>query len=587
MENQVTQLLKAMVKPDYTACSYAFMQDGKIVCADAIGVIDKINNQPITTDCTFNVCSISKIYCTVCVMQLVDEGLIQLEDKVFDILPEFTMKDERYKDITVRMCLDHSSGLPGTQWKHFSVSTTSKFDYYSEVLNYLSNSTLKADPGTYSTYCNDGFTLAEMVVSKVRNMPYEDVLKKYITEKIGANSTNTTYTINSDYPLVSEGKKPKEYFPIQGAGGITTSMIDLCKFGQLFLEPNSIINEKSKALMAKSWGTTFLESDLGAIDFGLGWDLVKHHDPDYDFGDGVLAKGGNSMFFSSRLIIVPKYNAVLAFSETHDCGLEVPTTLMRLFNTYLEPNTYPDYSGIYAHAFGLQKITTIKSSMVVQDKIEKGWIMSDLLNYEDGKWTNEKGNQIFFEGDYLLKTTRNRTVAFAQKAKKQELNSVWKSRLNKKYIVCDTTYYDIVTNQMLCSVEFNMTEDTMSLIVHGNKSEPVVSEFPIEVIDDTHAKSYLNTPCNGSRDRVEPYFENNRLYCTSYTYICEDDIEVYDSQTFKEENQVFKIANQLETLPTICKNHRILVLDSNGDLYYDSMDVEEYKPIESGFIILV
>jgi len=34
MENQVTQLLKAMVKPDYTACSYAFMQDGKIVCAD-------------------------------------------------------------------------------------------------------------------------------------------------------------------------------------------------------------------------------------------------------------------------------------------------------------------------------------------------------------------------------------------------------------------------------------------------------------------------------------------------------------------------------------------------------------------------
>lgn len=37
----------------------------------------------------------------------------------------------------------------------------------------------------------------------------------------------------------------------------------------------------------------------------------------------------------------------------------------------------------------------------------------------------------------------------------------------------------------------------------------------------------------------------------------------------------------------ICENHRILVLDANGDLYYDSMDVEEYKPIASGFIILV
>ena len=33
--------------------------------------------------------------------------------------------------------------------------------------------------------------------------------------------------------------------------------------------------------------------------------------------------------------------------------------------------------------------------MVVQDKTEKGWVMSDLLDYADGKWTNEKGNQIF------------------------------------------------------------------------------------------------------------------------------------------------------------------------------------------------
>lgn len=107
------------------------------------------------------------------------------------------------------------------------------------------------------------------------------------------------------------------------------------------------------------------------------------------------------------------------------------------------------------------------------------------------------------------------------------------------------------------------------------------------MIDDTHAQSYLNTPCNGSRDRIEPYFEDGKLYCASYTYICEDDIEPYNSQLFEKENQVYKINNTLEVLPMICENHRILVLDANGDLYYDSMDVEEYKPIASGFIILV
>ena len=255
--------------------------------------------------------------------------------------------------------------------------------------------------------------------------------------------------------------------------------------------------------------------------------------------------------------------------------------LLKKFNWLLFKN--PEDEDKYGRLFDVERERKYNSHF----KTEKGWLMSDLLNYADGKWTNEKGNQIFFEGDYLLKTTRNRTVAFAQKAKKQELNSVWKSRLNKKYIVRDTTYYDIVTNQMLCSVEFNRTEDTLSLIVHGNKSEPVVSEFPIKVIDDTHAQSYLNTPCNGSRDRIEPYFEDGKLYCASYTYICEDDIEPYNYQLFEKENKVYKINNTLEVLPTICENHRILVLDSNGDLYYDSMDVEEYKPIESGFIILV
>lgn len=591
MKNKITQLLQTMVKPDYTACSYAFMQNGKIVCSDAIGVIDKIHNQPITTNCTFNVCSISKIYCTVLVMQLVDEKLIHLEDPIVKYIPEFKMKDERYKDITIRMCLDHSSGLPGTQWKHFSVNTKTKFDYYKEVLDYFAQSTLKANPGEYSTYCNDGFTLAEMVVAKVRKMPYEQVLKEKITSKIQAQSTNTTYTINELYPLVSQGKMPKEYFPIQGAGGITTSMEDLCKFGQLFLEPNNIISESSKALMAKSWGSTFLDKDLGAIDFGLGWDLVNHHDPDFDLGDIVLAKGGNSMFFTSRLLIVPKYNAVLAMSETHDCGLDIPTTLMRLFTTYIDTKTYPDDSGIYAHAFGLQKVTTIGSSMVIQDQTEKGWVMSDLLKYKDEKWYNDKGDAIFFEEKnkeiYLLKTIRNRTLPFAQKAHTEKLNEVWRSRLNKKYIVCDTTYYDITISQMLCSVEFNLIEETFNLRIHDDTSNATITYFPIEILDDTHASGYLTTPCNGSRDRIEPYFEDGKLHVASYTYICEEDVKSYENQAFTQNNQVYKISKELNQLPSIPEHHRILILDENGNLYYDSLQKDDYKPIQKGFILLI
>lgn len=585
--NPCTQLLKSLVKPDYTACSYAFMVDGKIVASDAIGVIDKINNQPITTDCTFNVCSISKIYCTVLMMQLIDEGLVNLDDPIIKYLPEFKMKDERYKDITIHMCLDHTSGLPGTQWKHFSVNTTNKFDYYQEVLDYLSNSTLKADPGIYSAYCNDGFTLAEMIIVKVRQKPYEVVLKECITDKISAYSTNSSYSINEKYPLVSEGKKPKEYFPIQGAGGLTTNMEDLCRFGQIFLEPNKILSEQSKKLMAKSWGKTFLKQDKGAIDFGLGWDLVTNHDPEFDFGEGVLSKGGNSMFFSSRLIIIPKYNAVLALSETHDCGLDVPSTLMRLFKVYLNQNTYPDYSGIYIYAFGMMKITCVKEYLIVQEKNNKGWTCTNIYHFKDGIWFDNKSDAIQFEERndeiYLIKTIKGRTLPFAMKAHPQTLSNAWKERMNKKYIVCNTTEFDLTINQLMCSVEFKETENILSILLHSNIEDGFsdgLNEFPIEIVDDNHAQSHMNTPCNGSRDRVEPYFENGKLYLNTYIYICEDDLEEYQNQN----KGVFKINHEIKQLPSA---KRVMILNTDGNLIFDTMETKEYTPVKNGFIVLV
>ena len=93
------------------------------------------------------------------------------------------MLDERYKKITVRHCLNHASGLPGTQWKHFSathVGAADNEEYYQEVYDYLAKCHLKADPGYYCVYCNDGFTLAEMVVAEVAGMPFGEFVSSIL-----------------------------------------------------------------------------------------------------------------------------------------------------------------------------------------------------------------------------------------------------------------------------------------------------------------------------------------------------------------------------------------------------------------------
>ena len=63
---------------------------------------------------TFSICSISKLFTSVALMQLVEEGKISLDDKVEDVLPWFDINSEfdDAPDLTIKSILSHSSGLP-------------------------------------------------------------------------------------------------------------------------------------------------------------------------------------------------------------------------------------------------------------------------------------------------------------------------------------------------------------------------------------------------------------------------------------------------------------------------------------------
>lgn len=108
-------------------------------------------------------------------------------------------------------------------------------------------------------------------------------------------------------------------------------MADLCKFGQLFLTENEVVSEQSKQEIDKPQGVTFLPADDWAQNYGLGWDSVDMPHETYALGCGVLDKGGGTKEFSSRLIVIPQYKAVLAISATYDCGVDVKAEILQMF----------------------------------------------------------------------------------------------------------------------------------------------------------------------------------------------------------------------------------------------------------------
>ena len=170
---------------------YALWQDGAITMTGHAGAFSRTENRALTDQDLYGIGSVSKLYTTAALLQLCEAGKVDLDAPVTRYLPGFTMADERYRDITVRMLLNHSSGLMGD-----STRSAFLFDAYTgagtdDLLERLSTQRLKADPGAYSVYCNDGFTLAELVVEAVSGQDFTDYLRTHLLEEAGLTRTFT------------------------------------------------------------------------------------------------------------------------------------------------------------------------------------------------------------------------------------------------------------------------------------------------------------------------------------------------------------------------------------------------------------
>ena len=151
--------------------SIAIMDNGRFVYSEGFGMADRPGSVPVDRQTLFNIGSVSKVYCATAIMLLVDEGKIKLDSPVTAYIPEFTMADERYRSITVRMLLNHSSGLPGGSYAN-SFGYRYHGPFLAETLQTLARSHLKHNPGELAIYCNDGFSLAEIIVERVTGKKY-------------------------------------------------------------------------------------------------------------------------------------------------------------------------------------------------------------------------------------------------------------------------------------------------------------------------------------------------------------------------------------------------------------------------------
>jgi CubicO group peptidase (beta-lactamase class C family) len=183
------------------AISLVVVKDGAMVYNKAFGMADGPNGIPATPDSVYHWFSVTKIPTAIAALQLVEQGVISLDDEVSEYLPFFDVEypSADSQPITIAHLLTHSSGLPddipacmGCVHLEGAPALNQTDLLRDEKLPRYN--TLKFEPGSEAVYTNVGYHTLGVVVEQASGLSYEEYVKRNILDPLGMDNTRFEYT---------------------------------------------------------------------------------------------------------------------------------------------------------------------------------------------------------------------------------------------------------------------------------------------------------------------------------------------------------------------------------------------------------
>jgi CubicO group peptidase (beta-lactamase class C family) len=319
--------------------SIAIVHDQNLVWSRGFGYAHPDKKIPATPKTIYSICSISKLFTSIAVLQLRDRGLLHLDDPVGRHLPWFAIKQAHPEaaPVTVRGLLTHSSGLP--RESDFPYWSAPDFDFPSreEMIKRLSNQETLYPADTYFQYSNLGITLAGELVTAISKQPYEVYVAKHILEPLGLTDTHPEMPEQDRGGRLATGHSAKTrqgtrekvgFFQTNGiapAAGYSSTVEDLAKFASwqfralanadtAVLKRNTLREMQRVQWMDPDWKTTW----------GLGFSVWQSKEKTFA-GDGGSCPG-----FRSQLLVQPK-EKIAVIVMTNASGLNTGAYAQRAY----------------------------------------------------------------------------------------------------------------------------------------------------------------------------------------------------------------------------------------------------------------
>jgi CubicO group peptidase (beta-lactamase class C family) len=332
-------------RDDMAGAVVVIVKDGQVLFAKGYGFADEKTRKPVSVEDTlFRPGSISKTFTWTAVMQLYEQGKIDLDRDVNDYL-DFKMPARFGKPVTMRHLMTHTAGWEESVKELFVANAS---DLY-PLDQYLKKRLPKQiyPPGTTPAYSNYGAALAGYIVSRVSGMPFEEYVDKNIYQPLGMTHATFRQPLPDNLkPLMSEGydqasnpAKGFEFVEAYPAGSMSVSAADMAKFMIAHLQNG----EYNGARILKPETAQLMHSRL----FGL---VPQLNGMAYGFyeetrnGHRIIGHGGDTQWFHSDMHLVPDQN--LGFFVSYNSegkGAGSPRTI--LWESFLDryfPFTPPE-----------------------------------------------------------------------------------------------------------------------------------------------------------------------------------------------------------------------------------------------------
>ncbi len=305
-----------MKKKKITGLSIAVVDSEGLLWSEGFGIANKKEDRPFTDTTISNVGSVSKLITATAIMRLVEKNKIDLDAEVSTYIPEFNPGDIGSTDnsITVRMLLNHESGLESDAFQGFFLGYETPDDYplsYRRAIDAVNLSGVVREPYDIFSYCNLGYSLLGIIVERAQGGNFQEAVKELVFDPLGMD--DTTFIIDE----VPEGRmamgytsgKPESvpYIRDMPAGSLNSSAEDMGKFLQSMLASYNSGNSGSGLLQSGTLKEMFTVSNEGVdndLDFkiGLTWWVVNLEKLP---GEYIVGHGGDLPPYHAMAIMLP------------------------------------------------------------------------------------------------------------------------------------------------------------------------------------------------------------------------------------------------------------------------------------------